>query len=102
MVESPVFTGAGSTRGMWGWIPASAGITEWVCEVVAALDGDLGGVEADEDYVEVAFEVVGEGVHGFGSLCAVNLSFAGEILRLRSEGHEGALGMTWDTGFWMS
>ena len=33
---------------------------------MAALDGDLGGVEADEDYVEVIFEVVGEGVHGFG------------------------------------
>ena len=25
-----------------------------------------GGVEAHQDYVEVVFEVVGEGVHGFG------------------------------------
>ena len=68
---------------MWGWIPASAGITEWVGEVVATLDGDLGGVEAHQDYVEVVFEVVGEGVHGFGLLCAVNLAFVGVILRLR-------------------
>ena len=29
------------------------------------LDGDLGGVEAHQDYVEVVFEIVGEGVHGF-------------------------------------
>ena len=50
---------------------------------MAALDGDLGGVEADQDYVEVVFEVVGEGFHGFGSLCAVNLAFVGVILRLR-------------------
>ena len=83
MVESSVFTGAGSTRGMWGWIPASAGITEGVGEVVAALDGDLGGIEADQNDVEVVFEVVGEGVHGFGLLCAVNLAFVGVILRLR-------------------
>ena len=88
MVESPVFTGAGSTRGMWGWIPASAGITEWVCEVVAALDGDLGGVEADEDYVEVAFEVVGEGVHEFGSLCVATWPLSARFFdsaSLRSE-----------------
>ncbi len=56
-----------------------------VGEVVASLDGDLGGVEADQDYVEVVFEVVGEGFHGLGLLCAINLAFAGEILRLRSE-----------------
>ena len=48
-----------------------------VGEVVTSFDGDLGGVEADQDYVEVVFEVVGEGVHGLGSLCAVNLAFAG-------------------------
>ena len=55
---------------MWGWIPASAGITEGVGEVVAALDGDLGGVEAHQDYVEVVFEIVGEFM-GFGLLCVV-------------------------------
>ena len=30
---------------------------------MALFDGDLGGVEADEDDVEVFFEVVGEGDH---------------------------------------
>ena len=55
---------------------------------MAALDGDLGGVEADEDYVEVVFEIVGESVHGFGSLCAVNLAFSARFFgsaALRSE-----------------
>ena len=41
-----------------------------VCEVVASLDGYLGGVEAHQDYVKVVFEVVGEGVHGVGSSIA--------------------------------
>ena len=119
-----------------------------VGEVVAALDGDLGGVEADEDYVEVVFEVVGEGVHGFEFALCCQLGLCrrdssaplrcaqndmgraprcahndmsgvlgmtgsgakgGEIPRGTRitcwgfrHGRRGALGMTWDTGFWMS
>ncbi len=56
--EVVVFHGDGSldeAGGVEGAPEAVAGVGE----IVAALDGDLGGVEADEDDVEVGLEVVG-------------------------------------------
>ena len=53
-----------------GAVEGSPEAVSGVGEVVAALDGDLGGIEAHEDYVEVGLEVVGEGVHGNRSFWA--------------------------------